>query len=287
MYIAEDVLIKNHDFLVIDFSVNDKSIPFFQRTFEGLIRKILKNNINTAVLVLNNVYYDTGLNAEELHNIVADYYKIPHISMKEKIYSDIERGRYGFKEISEDGLHPNDRGHKMVAGFIIEYLENIYMETFKEGIFDKNIKEYTKLISPLTDALFESTLLLNNKNLTPKLSSFKTDTKEKLSVTDVYKRGWIGKSPGDRIEFEFSASTIVVQYRKSPQKPVHIARLFLDGEKEFILDGNFNEDWGDCLYLEMLTEGEMKKHSIIIEIMENKNKEAMEFYLNAFIVCRE
>lgn len=218
---------------------------------------------------------------------MADYYKIPHISMKEKIYSDIERGRYGFKEISEDGLHPNDRGHKMVAGFIIEYLENIYIETFKEGIFDKNIKEYTKLISPLTDALFESTLLLNNKNLTPKLSSFKTDTKEELSVTDVYKRGWIGKSPGDRIEFEFSASTIVVQYRKSPQKPVHIARLFLDGEKEFILDGNFNEDWGDCLYLEMLTEGEMKKHSIIIEIMENKNKEAMEFYLNAFIVCRE
>ncbi len=51
------------DFVIVDFSVNDKAKECFQETFEGVLRKLLSWPSEPAVLVLNNVYYDTGENA--------------------------------------------------------------------------------------------------------------------------------------------------------------------------------------------------------------------------------
>ena len=51
------------DVVVVDFSVNDDADEFFQETYEGVIRKLLSFRTKPAVLVLNNVFYDTGENA--------------------------------------------------------------------------------------------------------------------------------------------------------------------------------------------------------------------------------
>ena len=58
----EDVLMYQPDVVVVDFSVNDDADEFFQETYEGVIRKLLSFRTKPAVLVLNNVFYDTGEN---------------------------------------------------------------------------------------------------------------------------------------------------------------------------------------------------------------------------------
>ena len=70
---VEELLAANPDVVVVDFSVNDEATAFFQETFEGLIRKILGRNPGIAVLILNNVFYDSGENAQEYHNRVAEH----------------------------------------------------------------------------------------------------------------------------------------------------------------------------------------------------------------------
>lgn len=78
----EDLLMYQPDIVVVDFSVNDEANLFFQETYEGVLRKLLSWKTSPAVLLLNNVFYDTGRNAQEYHNALADYYQIPYASIK-------------------------------------------------------------------------------------------------------------------------------------------------------------------------------------------------------------
>lgn len=88
--------------------------------------------------------------------------------------------------------------------------------------------------------------------------------------------------------FEVTASCIAIQYRKTIKKPTLRAKLVLDGNTEDIrvLDGNFEEDWGDCLYLEpVLHHGEKKEHRIEIEILDDKTEKATPFYLISLVLA--
>ena len=80
--------------------------------------------------LLNNVYYDTGINAQEYHNQIGDWYQVPHVSIKDTVYKRMKQGEYTRDELTEDGLHPNDKGHGLVADEIIKLLE----ETVKNMI---------------------------------------------------------------------------------------------------------------------------------------------------------
>ena len=61
----EDDLLKfNPDFVIVEFSVNDDPNEFFLETYEGLVRHIYSFKSKPAVLLVSNVFYDTGSNAQ-------------------------------------------------------------------------------------------------------------------------------------------------------------------------------------------------------------------------------
>ena len=276
-----DVLMYQPDFVVVDFSVNDEADTFFQETYEGVIRKLLQWKSKPAVVLLNNVYYDTGKNAQDFHNAVGDWYHIPHISIKDTIYQEMLRGRYTREELSPDGLHPNDKGHMLVAEKITDLLEEVRNHMTE-------VEEDVELSEPMTENAYENARRLTIREISPDLAGFRADTEEKTGHLDHFKNGWIGKMPGDKITFEVDASCIAVQYRKTIHKPALRAKLVLDGKKEnaVLLDANFEEDWGDCLYLEpVLHHGEKKKHTVEIEILPDDNREVTPFYLMSLIVA--
>ena len=79
-----------------------------------------------------------------------------------------------------------------------------------------------------------------------------------------------------------TASCVAVQYRKTIQLPAARAELVLDGDKEksILLDGNFDEDWGDCLYLEkVLHHGEKKIQTVDITILKEEEKDTTQINL--------
>ncbi|MDO4307182.1 MAG: SGNH/GDSL hydrolase family protein [Eubacteriales bacterium] len=275
-----DVLMYQPDVVVVDFSVNDEADAFFQETYEGVIRRLLSWKSKPAVILLNNVFYDTGKNAQEYHNAVGDWYHIPHVSMKDTLYQKMKAGMYTREELTRDGLHPNDKGHELVAAEISAFLAQV-----KECCHE-NEEEMT-LPEPLTANAYEHARRLTIREISPELDGFRADTEEKTGHLDFFKNGWIGRKAGDKILFEIPASCIAVQYRKTVAKPALRARLTLDGDAENakILDGNFEEDWGDCLYLEpVLHHGENKMHIVELEIMEDK-EEASPFYLLSLIIA--
>ena len=277
-----DMLMYMPDIVVVDFSVNDDANEFFKETYEGLIRKILSWESNPAIILLNNVYYDSGENAQEYHNEVGEWYHIPHVSIKDTVYQRMKNGEFLREELTPDGLHPNDKGHSLVAEEIIKFLEDV-----KEHMEEEEIEAV--MPKPITANAYENAKRLTIQNINPTLKGFRVDTNEKQGHLDFFKNGWIGKKEGDSIVFEVEASCIAVQYKKTIHKPARRAELILDGDSEntVLLDGNFDEDWGDCLYLEpVLHHGEKKKHSIEIRILpdkDNEDRDITPFYLMSLI----
>lgn len=289
----KDVLCYRPDIVTVDFSVNDDANEFFEETYEGMLRRLLAAPSAPAVVVLNNVFYDTGKNAQNYHNRIADHYGIPHVSIKDTVYPDVESGKIVRADITPDNLHPNDKGHRLVADEICKLLDSIKAEMEEETIVGENIEgKNTKteasvlLPAPLTENAYEHSRLIQIQDNEAILDGFLVDPIEKKGMLDIFKNGWTAAHTNDKISFEIECSCLAVQYRKSVQQPVPKAKAVIDGDEAHavILDGNFTEDWGDCLYLEpLLHHAEKKVHKIEITVTDAKDI-VRPFYLVALIV---
>lgn len=289
----KDVLCYRPDIVTVDFSVNDDANEFFEETYEGTLRRLLAAPSAPAVVVLNNVFYDTGKNAQDYHNRIADHYGIPHVSIKDTVYPDVESGKIVRADITPDNLHTNDKGHRLVADEICKLLDSIKAEMEEETIAGENIEgKSTKteasvsLPAPLTENAYEHSRLIQIQDNEAILDGFLVDPIEKKGMLDIFKNGWTAAHTNDKISFEIECSCLAVQYRKSVQQPVPKAKAVIDGDEEHavILDGNFTEDWGDCLYLEpLLNHAEKKVHRIEITVTDAKDI-VRPFYLVSLIV---
>lgn len=288
----KDVLCYRPDIVTVDFSVNDDANEFFEETYEGTLRRLLMAPSAPAVVVLNNVFYDTGKNAQDYHNRIADHYGIPHVSIKDTVYPDVESGKIVRADITPDNLHPNDKGHRLVADEICKLLDSIKAEVEEaiagENIEDKSMKteESILLPEPLTENAYEHSRLIQIQDNEAILDGFLVDPIEKKGMLDIFKNGWTAAHTNDKISFEIECSCLAVQYRKSVQQPVPKAKAVIDDDEAHavILDGNFTEDWGDCLYLEpLLHHAEKKVHRIEITVTDEKDI-VRPFYLVSLIV---
>lgn len=289
----KDVLCYRPDIVTVDFSVNDDANEFFEETYEGTLRRLLMAPSAPAVVVLNNVFYDTGKNAQDYHNRIADHYGIPHVSIKDTIFPDVESGKIVRADITPDNLHPNDKGHRLVADEICKLLDSIKAEVEEEAIAGENIEDKSMkteesivLPEPLTENAYEHSRLIQIQDNEAILDGFLVDPIEKKGMLDIFKNGWTAAHTNDKISFEIECSCLAVQYRKSVQQPVPKAKAVIDGDEEHavILDGNFTEDWGDCLYLEpLLNHAEKKVHRIEITVTDAKDI-VRPFYLVSLIV---
>lgn len=289
----KDVLCYRPDIVTVDFSVNDDANEFFEETYEGTLRRLLMAPSAPAVVVLNNVFYDTGKNAQDYHNRIADHYGIPHVSIKDTIFPDVESGKIVRADITPDNLHPNDKGHSLVADEICKLLDSIKAEVEEEAIAGENIEDKSMkteesivLPEPLTENAYEHSRLIQIQDNEAILDGFLVDPIEKKGMLDIFKNGWTAAHTNDKISFEIECSCLAVQYRKSVQQPVPKAKAVIDGDEEHavILDGNFTEDWGDCLYLEpLLHHAEKKVHRIEITVTDAKDI-VRPFYLVSLIV---
>lgn len=292
--VEEEVLSHEPDFVIVEFSVNDAdNEPHFQETYESLVRRILSAKFAPALLIVHNVRYDDGGNAEAIHGPVGNHYNLPRVSMKPTIYAQVEAGNIERRDITPDDLHPNDEGHALVAGVITHYLEKERQKAV--GMFEQgkdmevqgNTVPQAELPAPLTASAYENAHRFRNDELKPILcEGFTSDVSEQSCVADCFKKGWTASGKGAKIVFEAEGSCLAVQYRKTVRKPAPIATLTIDGDTAHAvkLDANFDEEWGDCLYLETLTEhGEGGKHRIEIEITETHADDKEVFYLVSLI----
>lgn len=282
----KDLLSFRPDFVVIEFSVNDDNSLFFRETYEGLVRKVYGAEFAPAVLLVHNVFYETGTNTQDQHETIGRYYGLPCVSMKSSVYQAVAAGKIPVRDITPDDLHPNDAGHRLLADLIIYFLEQVQEEAkAMQPAQSRQGSSEAVLPLPITKNAYEHSVRYQTYNSAPELSGFVADTEEQHGITDIFKHGFIGRKAGDAISFDIEGTGIAVQYRKSVRHPACVAKAVLDDDTEHavMLDGNFDETWGDCLYITTLGEHmEQGVHHLEITITEG-DETMVPFYLVSVI----
>ena len=278
--VEADLLQYRPDMIFVEFSVNDDCNAFFMETYEGLVRKIL--SAGAAVMLIHNVRYDNMESAEDVHLKIGQHYALPCVSMRSTIYPLVASGRLPNRQITPDDLHPNDEGHRLVASVITYFLEIIRSASTPNC-------QPAGLPAPLTANQYENSVRCQNYNSQPVLEGFQPDDTPQEHITQMFRHGFTAWHAGDRITFWVEGTGIAVQYRKSVRKPAPIARVVVDNQEEraVLLDANFQEDWGDCLYIDnILVRGEQKRHKVEITVVGAHSQDAVPFYLVSVIGSR-
>ena len=295
----KDVLAYDPDLVVVEFSVNDECTDYFLESYEGLIRKLLYSKSAPAVVCLFNFFYENGKTAERLHSKVARHYGIPAASMQGAIYQDILNGKIeDISLLSPDGLHPNDTGHEVVSSVLTYLLETLYDEYKCSSLGEKELaddgrKSADRALLPLTVNTFETAVRLDNRNFEPSLLGFEKDTAIQSNITDCFKNGWLGQKKNDKIVFklkgEYECSGIAIQYDKTMKRPAPVVIAVVDGNKDeaVVIDSAFDETWGDLLDIrQIFLHGEKAKHTLEIELIDDKDGKAVPFNIVSVIITR-
>lgn len=279
--LSEDVLLKHPDVVYCEFSVNDENTALYKESFEGVIRGILTAPGEPALFLFNNVFYDDGRSAQEVHNEVAMYYDLPIVSIRDSIFEELLLGNLNRADITADNLHPNDYGHELVAG-VITNLMDIIRERFLTE--DEAVTPYVLPIKALTANRFFGAKRYRNDYEGIIANGFLKDESEQQGVRDVFKKGFFADQAGAELTFSVAAAAIYVQYRKTIAHPAGIAEVFVDGEPAGVLDANFEETWGDCLFMQQVYDGRsFEKHTVTIRLREVPEGMEKPFYLVAVL----
>lgn len=297
--VEEDLLCHNPDFVVIDFSVNDDGTEHFMETYEGVIRRVYGWKSEPAVLLLHNVYYDTGANAQLFHGRLGRYYELPAVSMQSSIYPALLLGRIENREITPDDLHPNDAGHALVASVITYFLAQVRRETEAERRAPGGLAEDAQCKAsgaggeravlqkePLTRNRYEHSTRYQNGCGCAQCDGFVPDDTPQHGITDIFKNGWMATEKGDSITLEVEGTCIGVQYRKTVRHPAPKAEVTVDGDTDgaMLLDAAFDEDWGDKLVLDTVAEDlPAGTHRVTVRLAETHEEDVLPFYLVSVI----
>ena len=129
--LESDVLRHNPDIVLVDFTVNDgASDERYKLSYETILRKLLKNDI----AVISVVFGSTGdpENPKRANNALVShlhsmlYYNVPVIDYYGALWRYVDNGIVSWKDdLTQDGLHPSNIGHVMIASAVEYYLNGI------------------------------------------------------------------------------------------------------------------------------------------------------------------
>ncbi len=279
--VEKDVLAYKPDFVIIEYSVNDEDTEFFQETYEGLIRRVYGNDFSPAILLVHNIFYNTGVSTEDKHRQIGAHYRLPSVSMRPTIYKEVACGHITARDITPDDLHPNTEGHALVAEVITDCLDKIYQQMDEE-------EAPFPMPQPLTKNAYENAKRYQNYNSTPVCEGFTAEHTLQKYVNDLFCQGWTASQKGAKICFQTEGTEAAVQYRKSVKLPAPVAVAVVDGDEgnAVVLDANFDETWGDCLYIQTIAHHMAPgTHQVEIRLKETHENDAVPFYLVSVITA--
>lgn len=257
--IKEDVLDKNPDIVLVEFAVNDGSSVFYKKTYDNLVRTIVKNENEPAILLLF-MAQTNGSGAQYNQSSVGFSYSMPMLGYGNVINEMMESGKYSEKELSGDVVHPSALGHAITGEIIWKYLNSIY----------ENMEEYDEPepfeMPAVTKECYANARILDSKKIKPESSS----GFEEKEVFYAFPNDWSCEESGGEIRFTASFANLGVLYYRQIDGNGGQYEVYVDGNMEAVLDADFKNGWGNCAEAkECFTSDEVKEHEIIIKEKED------------------
>jgi lysophospholipase L1-like esterase len=261
------------DIVIVEYSINDSENAIAGKTFEGILRQLLNDKNNPAVIVLA-MMNAWGGNVEQKHLPLCRYYDIPMVSFRKLFEDKIKSGNLAPNLILADNVHPNDKGHKIASKLIIDVLEKA--DTFST---DKN-QSCSEIPVPLYTDKYENVDFYEAEEINPSkdkgwVLDEHIESREqpwRLYGRPVFDKVWTAAEPKSELVFEYNGSYLALTYWKE-NSDMGSADLFIDDAKIATIDGWVAQTWGGYAKTEIYgTDLPAGKHSVNIVISSNNNK---------------
>lgn len=257
-----DVLCHNPDLVFVDFSVND-TMENTQRniaSYDGVLRKLWAAESAPAIVTIA-MTMDNGTSFQQYHSEICKAYDIPMISYKDAILDVIKNGHIKWTDISDDNIHPNVTGHKVLTEIITAYLQDVIDNL--DSIDTENESDFSAVYA--SDKYSTAELIIPEKAEPVASEGWETKTDSFGNFGGYWRLRTSGDTEGIApLTFEVEAKSVGVFYGRLV-KGGSTFDVIVDGTVAKTIDSSFEGGWGNYVEAaEVIDFEECGKHTIEI-----------------------
>ncbi len=273
--VKKDVLDYNADIVFIEFAVNDGMEKIYKESFESLVRTVLQQENEPAVILLFTVT-KTGHTCQEHMKQIGEHYQLPMISVPDAINPEIEAGRMTWEDYSADEAHPNGEGHKLVAEFISNYFNMLDVRDFADT-------SYEIPIVPTFDNPYENAFLAeadyDNSNENLQIGDTGSFAVEERRIADFEKGAWVYSGEGtEPLKLKVNGNSLFLVCKRQNSSTMGKFDVYVDGTKMCTIDTNQSDGWGDPWAFQAVKKSRVREMEIEIVPTEDSAGKIIEIY---------
>ena len=259
------------DAVIVEFSVNDTDKVMNKYSYDSLVRKILNNDGDPAVILLFTTQED-GTSLQDVHKEIGLAYDLPMLSYREVVYPEVAAGTLDWKSISPDNIHPNDAGHGLIGQLLSRYLDSVYDDLdnidTSSTAFDTTAYTY--------DYYKNATMLGASEVNAEEMSGFEISGNK--VYPDLFPDNFVTEGEG-YLKFETECQNLGIFYLKQTDGKGGKYDVLVDGERKSVLDADFSGGWGNYGETQQIIIGkESGKHTVEIKLSEGSDKTALTIF---------
>lgn len=257
MRCRRDLLSHRPDLVIVEYAVNDGPGPDTRESVEGLVRQILAEPQQPAVIMLFT-FHRGGGNSQADHETVGRHYGLPMISFRDAVWPEIDAGRCAWEDVIADEVHPNDLGHDLCAQFIEAYLAHQIADPPTASL------PIQPLPAPVHSDIFARCDLLEASDLKP----------VRADGFALQNGRWHASEPGSVFEAEIAGERVYLMFYRI-KGPMGRATVSIDGGPEKTLEAWFAQTWGGYRVLELIGRDlSPGTHKVLVTVLDAKHDES-------------
>ncbi len=271
--LERDVLSAEPDIVFVEFAVNDGQEADYKNAYESLVRTLLTQEKDIAVVLLFTVL-DSGYTCQEHMSKIGANYDLPMISVHDSVYEEIEAGRMTWQDYSNDQSHPNAYGHKCITDFVDNYYQKVL------PVVAENVGEVSK---ELPDPVFSAKYMNMHYMDSATMDGVELDGFEQYDTHGSFHNGWMYRgTDGGSMKFTVDCSVLEMVFKANNSDKYGTADIYVDGEKVKSVVSNMSDGWNNPVTAYLIDNDSSAEHTVEIR-MEGGVTQA--FFVMAFGYC--
>lgn len=271
--LERDVLSADPDIVFVEFAVNDGQEADYKNAYESLVRTLLTQEKDIAVVLLFTVL-DSGYTCQEHMSKIGANYDLPMISVHDSVYEEIEAGRMTWQDYSNDQSHPNAYGHKCITDFVDNYYQKVL------PVVAENVGEVSK---ELPDPVFSAKYMNMHYMDSATMDGVELDGFEQYDTHGSFHNGWMYRgTDGGSMKFTVECSVLEMVFKANNSDKYGTADIYVDGEKVKSVVSNMSDGWNNPVTAYLIDNVSSAEHTVEIR-MEGGVTQA--FFVMAFGYC--
>ncbi|MCH5324384.1 MAG: SGNH/GDSL hydrolase family protein [Eubacterium sp.] len=271
--LQRDVLDHTPDLVFVEFAVNDGMEQIYKDSYEALVREILQQENDPAVVLYFTVI-KSGHTCQSTMAPIGEAYGLPMVSLNNVLKPEFESGRMTWEDYSDDESHPNVWGHAMTRDLIAYMFEKV----------DEAVKasENTE-IAPVPDEWvygdrFENMQFTDRVYNTDLIKITSTGSFYEKDTLNQFPNGWEIKGSvenmSDPFEFTFTGDNLFMLTLCANSDVYADIQVTVDGEEVGIFPTSSPNGWSNPEQT-LIFSGENKEHTVSLKPIAKEGKTAM------------